>query len=71
MSLGNVKQGDFININKINDFATKDHLIRFGIEVGSRIQCYQKIFKGPVVIKFNRQQIALGQHIAENILVSP
>ena len=69
MSLKDVKKGDFIEINEISDPVTKNHLIRFGIDIGSKIQCFQKIFNGPVIIKFNRQQIALGQGIAREILV--
>jgi len=69
MSLNQVKKGEYIEISQINDSEVKNHLIRFGIDTGSRIQCFQKIYNGPVVIKFNRQQIALGQEIAKNIMV--
>jgi len=71
MSLGDTKKGDLIRIDEIKDFNAKNHLIRFGIEEGSIIQCFQKIYKGPVIIKFNRQQIALGYDIAKNIFVTP
>lgn len=70
MSLDNVKKGEFIKIDQFKDFAIKNYLIRFGIVEGSKIQCFQKIYKGPVVIKFNRQEIALGYDIAKNILVT-
>ncbi|MDH4128860.1 MAG: ferrous iron transport protein A [Spirochaetota bacterium] len=70
MSLGDVKMGSIIKINEIRDLSTKSHLIRFGIEEGTEVQCFQKIYKGPVVIKFNRQEIALGHELAKNILVS-
>ena len=70
MSLGEVKKGSFIKINEIKDSSIKNYLIRFGIEEGSEVQCYEKIYKGPVIIKFNRQEIAFGHELAKNILVS-
>ncbi len=70
MSLGDVKKGDVIKINHIKDFDVKNHLIRFGIDHGSQVQCFEKINKGPVVIKFNLQEIALGHEMAKNIFVT-
>ncbi len=70
MSLEQVQKGNIIKIDRINDFSVKNHLIRFGIEEGSIVECFQKLYRGPVVIKFNRQQIALGREIAKNIMVT-
>jgi len=70
MSLGDVKKGNIIKIDKINDIDVKNYLIRFGIDIGSSVECLQRVFNGPVVIKYNRQEIALGKQIAQNILVT-
>ncbi len=70
MSLDQVKVGSYLNIDQIKDINLKSYLIRFGIDNGTRVQCFQKIANGPVVIKFNRQEIALGDALAKSIMVS-
>jgi Fe2+ transport system protein FeoA len=70
MSLDKDTVGSYLNIKKINDIDLKSYLIRFGIDNGNMVQCFHKISNGPVVIKFNRQEIALGSSLAKNIIVS-
>jgi Fe2+ transport system protein FeoA len=43
--------------------------IRVGIREGERIQCLERLPGGTIVIRKNRQQIAIGHQLAGQIFV--
>jgi len=69
MCLTEVKKGQSVTIAMIGDHNIRTQFIRFGISEGSRITCLEKIPFGPFMLRHNRQEIAVGREIAENILV--
>jgi ferrous iron transport protein A len=58
-------------IIKISDGRTVwEHLNEIGIRLGDRIEVIRKApFKGPLLVRCNGQDIALGQNIAAKICV--
>jgi len=70
MCLADIKKGQTVAIVKILNAQTRAEFIRFGIGAGSRLRCLQKIPFGPVMIRHNRQEIAIGRELAKNIYVS-
>lgn len=69
MTLDKVKKGQKIHIQKINDSRLRDQIIRLGIYEGAKVTCAERIGRGPVVIKNRMQEIAIGQGLAEKILI--
>lgn len=69
MTLADVKKGDKFNIIQINDEKVKAQALRFGISDGAVLYCDEKIPGGPVIIKRNMQEIAIGRGLARNIKV--
>lgn len=59
-----------LTVVSIQDEAILSQMIRFGISPGSQIRCYQKIPFGPVMIRFYKQEIAIGRDLADQILIS-
>jgi len=69
MHLAQVKPGQEVQIVGIPDEAIRSQLIRFGISEGSRVTCDVKLPFGPVVLRHNRQEIAVGRQLARTIRV--
>lgn len=70
MCLSEVKKGQRVSIVAISDANIRTQFIRFGISEGSFIKCLEKIPFGPLMIQHQRQEIAVGQEVAKNILVN-
>ena len=66
-SLAKVKIGERVEISDFLDINIKCFSARFGIEVGQIILCIAK--PGPVVIRKNQQEIAIGKALSKQILV--
>lgn len=69
MCLDQIKAGEEVIIRTIPDSMAKTQFIRFGIGEGSTVTCHSKIPFGPVVLRKNRQEIAVGRDLARTILV--
>lgn len=69
MGLDKVRAGEEVIIKEIPDSETKTQFIRFGIGEGSTVVCHSKIPFGPVVLRKNRQEIAIGRELARTITV--
>lgn len=69
MTLAEVKKGDKFNITSINDEKTRSQAFRFGISEGAHLFCGDKVPGGPVIIKRNRQEIAIGRNLAKKITI--
>lgn len=70
-SLGDVTKGSQITIHRLPSTDTfKVQLIRLGIMEGSTVDCIEKLPGGTIVIKKNRQEIAIGSDLARRIQVS-
>ncbi|QNO15656.1 ferrous iron transport protein A [Alkalicella caledoniensis] len=69
MLLTDCRKGDVVEIMDIHDNWAKEQVIRFGIVQGVKVTCVSISTHGPVVIKKNNQQIALGYQIAKEVKV--
>ena len=70
MTLAEVKCGEEFEIADIKDDKIRAQALRFGISEGANVSCAEKVPGGPVIIKRNLQEIAVGRRLAQNIKVS-
>jgi len=70
VTLDKVKRGQSVTINLIQNESVRSQAIRFGIATGESVTCEEVIPAGPIVIRKNRQLIALGRHLAKEINVN-
>jgi len=63
-----VKSNCFV-ITGIPSGVHKVQLIRLGISVGDKIVCLQRLPGGTIIIQKNRQEIAIGYHLAREISI--
>jgi len=68
ISLCELKIGQKAKILEFIDSAMKCYSVRFGLEEGQVVTCIAK--PGPVVIKKNHQEIAVGRNLSKNIYVN-
>lgn len=69
LTLADVRRGDKFKIVKIPDKKIRAQALRFGISEGARLICGEKVPGGPVVLKCNMQEIAIGRRLAQEIRV--
>jgi len=69
MVLTDVKRGQTFKILSIPNDIIRAQAIRFGIAEGTVVSCEQLIPAGPVIIRKNKQEIAVGYALAREILV--
>jgi ferrous iron transport protein A len=69
MTLADVKRGDKFQIIHIPDEKTRAFALRFGITEGATVVCEEKVPGGPVIVKRNFQEIALGRKLANKIKI--
>ena len=68
-TLDRMSTGAFCTIKQIHAHDVKAQAIRFGLTEGKKVLCSTIIPAGPVVIKVNQQEIALGRKLAQQIEV--
>jgi len=69
MVLAQVKKGQNLKILSIPNDLIRAQAIRLGIGEGSVVTCAEQIPAGPVVLRKNRQEVAIGHGLAKEILV--
>lgn len=69
-TLDRVKSGKLCRIKSLPPGVVKDQTIRFGLTEGKEVFCQAVIPAGPVVLKVDRQEIALGRNLAKQIEVA-
>lgn len=67
LTLDRVKSGKSCLIKSLPSGKVKDQTIRFGLTEGKEVFCQAVIPAGPVVLKVDRQEIALGRNLAKQI----
>ncbi|MCF8002296.1 MAG: ferrous iron transport protein A [Halanaerobiales bacterium] len=67
MTLSDITKGKNFKIKHIADDMVRLKSLRMGISEGSSLNCNQKIPGGPVIVKHNYQEIAIGRKLADNI----
>ncbi len=71
ISLSEVKKGSWVRIHALPRGLVRAQFIRFGIHEGEKVQCIERLPGGTIVLQKNRQQVALGHLLANQILVEP
>jgi len=71
LTLDQAKKGNVLRITAITDPTVRVQAIRFGIAEGETVTAVEVIPSGPIVIRKNRQEIALGRRLAGRIAVAP
>lgn len=61
--------GQAMRIQSLPKGNVRAQFIRFGIHEGEKIHCYERLTGGTIVIRKNRQQIAVGHRLAKEIMV--
>jgi len=69
MTLDRVNRGQSFKITSIPNDLVRAQAIRFGIAEGEVVSCEEVVPAGPIVIRKNKQQIALGRRLARQISV--
>lgn len=69
MTLDQAKKGSKVCILAIKSPEHRTQLVRMGISEGSIVTCQEKLPMGPVVLRCNRQEIAVGRQLARGITV--
>lgn len=69
MKLSDARDGQKLEIIAVESQSASIHALRFGIDAGSRIVVQKNISGGPVIIRKNQLEIAIGREIAREITV--
>jgi len=69
MTMADIKRGNKFKIVDIPDEVVRVQALRFGISEGAEVECSEKIPGGPVILKRNFQEIAIGRKLAEKIII--
>ena len=69
MTLDQVNRGQRVVIRAIASPEVSTQIIRFGLGVGESAICQEKLPQGPIVLRKNRQEIAIGRQLARAITV--
>lgn len=69
VSLDSTVSGQWVKIYSIPAGLFQAQFLRFGIHKGERVRCLERLPGGTIVIQKNRQQIAIGDRLAKQILV--
>mgnify|MGYP002814167789 CR=1 FL=1 len=67
--LSRSSSGQWLKIVSVPAGMLRAQFIRVGIQEGERIQCLERLPGGTIVIRKNRQQIAIGHQLAGRIVV--
>lgn len=69
MTLDQVDRGQRLVIRAVGSPEINTQIIRFGLGVGETAVCQEKLPQGPIVLRKNRQEIAIGRELARSITV--
>ncbi|ADQ04899.1 FeoA family protein [Caldicellulosiruptor owensensis OL] len=69
MTLDKVSKGQEVVIKNIKSKTARVYALRFGISEGSKVKCVTKINNGPIILRKNHQEIAIGNSLAKQIEV--
>lgn len=69
MTLAKCSRGQIVKIIHIENAEIRAQAIRFGISEGEVVCCQEVIPAGPVVVRKNQQEIAIGRGLASKIRI--
>jgi len=68
-TLDNAVRGTYFILVNLPSGIHKVQLIRMGLSEGDKILCLQRLPGGTMIIRKNRQEIAIGYHLAKEIKI--
>lgn len=68
-TLDTARPGDTMVVLGIDDERARMTALRFGVAEGACVRCVTRIPAGPIVLRSNRQEIAVGRQLARRIRV--
>ncbi|HHW55007.1 MAG: ferrous iron transport protein A [bacterium] len=71
MTLDQAQRGQVLQIRDIKEQRMRVQALRFGLTPGCTIQCVETLPAGPVIVRRNRQELALGRGLARLVVVEP
>ena len=71
ISLLEARKGMLFRIHSLPPGHLRTWLLRLGISEGSVVECYERLAGGTIVLKKNRQQVAVGRQLARQVKVLP
>lgn len=71
MTLDKSKKGQALKVISISNDMVRAQAMRFGIAEGEVVVCEEVLPAGPIVIRKNKQEIAIGRGLAKKIFVEP
>jgi ferrous iron transport protein A len=69
VTLNQLSPGQRASLEELPQGLIRSQAVRLGLMPGTEITCVQKLPKGPVIIRKNYQQIAVGAALADQITV--
>ncbi len=69
VSLHEVRKKLFVTILVLPSGVVRSQFIRFGIVEGETVECLERLPGGTIVIRKNRQEIAIGRQLARQVVV--
>lgn len=69
-TLDKIKKNNFVKVAKLPGGEFKIQLIRLGIMEGDKIKISERLPGGTIVLRKNRQEIAIGYELAKKIKVT-
>lgn len=69
MTLDQILRGQYVKIVAIPDEEVRAQAIRFGVSIGSTVECAEKINGGPIVLSRGKQEIAIGRELSKRIRI--
>lgn len=69
MTLDQLAPGQKAVLRELPEGIIRSQAIRLGLMPGTEIVCVHKLNKGPVIIRKNYQQIAVGEALATQITI--
>ncbi len=69
LPLSKIRAGTYVTIVTIPDGNYKAQFIRFGIIEGEKVYCMTRLPGGTLIIRKNRQEIAIGPALSAQIFV--
>lgn len=63
------KKGQSVRIHSLPHGKLRAYFIRLGISEGDSVVCHERLPGGTVVLRKNRQEVAIGHKLAGEILV--
>lgn len=71
LTLAQAKPGKTYRIVRVEGQRCRENLMRMGLAGGSLVKCSISISHGPVVVRHGRSDIAVGNGMAQHIVVEP